>query len=167
MAGLRRDEVAFLAGVSSHYYARLEQGRDRHPPDAVLGALARVFDLDDVAIELLSRLAKPTPTRRRRWTARETVSPSLARLLGALTDHPAVIIGATEMYLQPMTSHSSSTQASFPAATCCATPSSTRLHGRPTWTGTTSRPAPSLVSARQPVTIPTTPACVISSGSCH
>ena len=93
VAGLRRDEVAFLAGVSSHYYARLEQGRDRHPSHAVLLALARVLDLDVAAVELLQRLALPNPERRRRRAARETVSPRLARLLAGWPDTPAVIIG--------------------------------------------------------------------------
>ena len=45
--GLRREEVAFLAGVSSDYYVRLEQGRDRHPSDQVLLAIARALQLDE------------------------------------------------------------------------------------------------------------------------
>ena len=93
VTGLRREEVAFLAGVSSHYYARLEQGRDRHPSDVVLRALAQVFDLDESAIELLHRLAQPKPERQRRRAARETVSPRLAKLLAAWPQHPAVLIG--------------------------------------------------------------------------
>src|ERR1700678_283817 len=47
--GLRREEVAFLAGVSSDYYVRLEQGRDRHPSDQVLLAIARALQLDEDA----------------------------------------------------------------------------------------------------------------------
>ena len=47
--GLRREEVATLAGVSADYYLRLEQGRDRHPSPPVLEALARVFGLDPTA----------------------------------------------------------------------------------------------------------------------
>lgn len=85
--------MAFLAGVSTHYYARLEQGRDRHPSDAVLCALAQVFDLDESAVGLLHRLAQRKPERRRRRAAGETVSPSLARLLAGWPDNPAVIIG--------------------------------------------------------------------------
>ncbi|GAA4586218.1 hypothetical protein GCM10023194_31850 [Planotetraspora phitsanulokensis] len=45
MPGLRRDEVAMLAGVSTDYYIRLEQGRERHPSDQVIDALAEVFGL--------------------------------------------------------------------------------------------------------------------------
>jgi transcriptional regulator with XRE-family HTH domain len=45
--GLRREEVAFLAGVSSDYYVRLEQGRDKNPSDQVLLSIARALQLDD------------------------------------------------------------------------------------------------------------------------
>ncbi|MGO4615496.1 helix-turn-helix domain-containing protein [Nocardia sp. 2YAB30] len=47
VAGLRREEVALLAGVSADYYVRLEQGRDKHPSEQVVTALARVFALDE------------------------------------------------------------------------------------------------------------------------
>ncbi|WP_204076764.1 helix-turn-helix transcriptional regulator [Planotetraspora phitsanulokensis] len=57
--GLRRDEVAMLAGVSTDYYVRLEQGRDRHPSDQVLDALARVLRLDREASEHMFELARP------------------------------------------------------------------------------------------------------------
>jgi transcriptional regulator with XRE-family HTH domain len=85
--GLRREEVATLAGVSADYYLRLEQGRDRHPSAAVLTALARVFDLDATATEYLLSLAAPRPARARRGQARprlETVPAGLRQLLGAV-----------------------------------------------------------------------------------
>jgi len=63
--GLRREEVAMLAGVSSDYYIRLEQGRDQHPSQQVLDALARALQLDDDATAHLHRLATPTPRRRK------------------------------------------------------------------------------------------------------
>src|ERR1700744_6100159 len=47
--GLRREEVAMLAGVSADYYVRLEQGRDQHPSAQVLDALAGALQLDDAA----------------------------------------------------------------------------------------------------------------------
>jgi hypothetical protein len=47
--GLRRDELSLLAGVSSDYYVRLEQGRDRNPSPQVLDALARALQLNDEA----------------------------------------------------------------------------------------------------------------------
>jgi transcriptional regulator with XRE-family HTH domain len=51
--GLRREEVAMLAGISSEYYLRLEQGRDRNPSVQVLEALARVLQLDNAATDYL------------------------------------------------------------------------------------------------------------------
>ncbi|GAA1263084.1 helix-turn-helix transcriptional regulator [Sphaerisporangium rubeum] len=57
--GLRREEVATLAGVSTDYYIRLEQGRERHPSDQVLDSLARVLQLGPEAAEYLHGLARP------------------------------------------------------------------------------------------------------------
>ncbi|MDQ0373801.1 helix-turn-helix transcriptional regulator [Cellulomonas humilata] len=57
--GLRREEVAILAGVSTDYYLRLEQGRDARPSDQVLDALARALQLDAVATDYLYALARP------------------------------------------------------------------------------------------------------------
>jgi transcriptional regulator with XRE-family HTH domain len=47
--GLRREEVALLAGISVEYYLRLEQGRDQHPSDQVLHSIARALRLDSTA----------------------------------------------------------------------------------------------------------------------
>lgn len=57
VTGLRRSEVAALAGVSENYYLRLEQGRDQRPSEQVLGALARALQLDAFATEYLFRIA--------------------------------------------------------------------------------------------------------------
>jgi transcriptional regulator with XRE-family HTH domain len=59
VAGLRREEVAILAGISTDYYLRLEQGRDVHPSDQVLDSLARALKLDAVATVYLRDLARP------------------------------------------------------------------------------------------------------------
>jgi transcriptional regulator with XRE-family HTH domain len=59
VTGLRRDEVAILAGISTAYYLRLEQGRDRNPSDQVLDALARALRLDPAGAGYLRRLARP------------------------------------------------------------------------------------------------------------
>jgi hypothetical protein len=63
--GLRREEVAMLAGISAEYYLRLEQGRDHQPSDQVLEGLARALKLDDDATTYLRELARPQPRRRR------------------------------------------------------------------------------------------------------
>lgn len=63
--GLRREEVAMLAGISADYYLRLEQGRDRNPSVQVLESLARVLRLDDDATAYLLNLGAgdtPAPT---------------------------------------------------------------------------------------------------------
>jgi transcriptional regulator with XRE-family HTH domain len=68
VTGLRREEVAMLAGISVDYYMRLERGRDKTPSAQVLGALAGVLHLDDVEHQYLLDLAAPprrTPPRRR------------------------------------------------------------------------------------------------------
>jgi transcriptional regulator with XRE-family HTH domain len=80
VAGLRREEVALLAGISADYYLRLEQGRDRNPSVQVLESLARVLLLDEPATRHLLDLAAPTPRRRRR-ARREVVPAGTLRLL--------------------------------------------------------------------------------------
>src|ERR1700757_3648089 len=64
VAGLRREELALLAGISSDYYLRLEQGRDKNPSPQVLDALARALRLDIKATEYLHQLAGPIGGRR-------------------------------------------------------------------------------------------------------
>ncbi|MET0164817.1 MAG: helix-turn-helix transcriptional regulator, partial [Vicinamibacterales bacterium] len=61
--GLRREELALLAGISSEYYLRLEQGRDTHPSAQILDALARALRLDLKATRHLYRLASPATGR--------------------------------------------------------------------------------------------------------
>lgn len=88
--GLRREEVAILAGISAEYYLRLEQGRDRNPSAQVLRSLARVLQLEDDS-HLLS-LASDRPSPRRRPGRRESAPPSTARLIDLLP-LPAFIEG--------------------------------------------------------------------------
>jgi transcriptional regulator with XRE-family HTH domain len=90
--GLRREEVAFLAGVSSDYYVRLEQGRDKHPSDQVLLAIARALQLDDDATAYLLRLARPD-SRRRRARRPEKVSDSIRTLIDGWPLTPAYVHG--------------------------------------------------------------------------
>ncbi|WP_043727294.1 helix-turn-helix domain-containing protein [Kutzneria sp. 744] len=62
--GLRREELALLAGISSDYYLRLEQGRDQNPSEQVLEAIARALQLDVEATEHLHALARPVARKR-------------------------------------------------------------------------------------------------------
>jgi transcriptional regulator with XRE-family HTH domain len=80
--GLRREEVATLAGISADYYLRLEQGRDRNPSSQVLEALARVFGLDATATQYLLSLSAARPRSRR--PRREVVPTGIRQLLDVL-----------------------------------------------------------------------------------
>ncbi|MGW4910924.1 helix-turn-helix domain-containing protein [Streptomyces sp. NPDC004270] len=90
--GLRREEVAMLAGISADYYLRLEQGRDRNPSVQVLESLARVLRLDEAATAYLLSLGAAEPRRRRRRRRKETVPPGVAQLVAALP-LPALVEG--------------------------------------------------------------------------
>jgi len=90
--GLRREEVATMAGVSSDYYIRLEQGREQHPSAQVLDALSQVLRLDDDARLHLHRLAGLLPVIER-VVLPERVDPELLRLMDLWPDTPAIILG--------------------------------------------------------------------------
>ncbi|MEV4707272.1 helix-turn-helix transcriptional regulator [Actinoplanes sp. NPDC049316] len=90
VAGLRREEVAVLAGLSADYYTRLEQGRERSPSTAVLDGIARALDLGPEARDHLFRLADVPPGDRAPLTDR--VDDDLRRLLAEWPHLPAVVI---------------------------------------------------------------------------
>ena len=94
VAGLRREELALLAGVSTDYYQRMEQGRDVRPSDQVLDALARALDFSAEESRHLHSLAAAarTPARSSRHYAPEVVPPTTLRLLRTTTS-PALVIG--------------------------------------------------------------------------
>jgi transcriptional regulator with XRE-family HTH domain len=91
--GLRREEVAMLAGVSSDYYIRLEQGRDQHPSPQVLDALARALQLDDAATAHLHQLATPPTRRRRKTPPPEKVPAGILELIASWNQSPAYVFG--------------------------------------------------------------------------
>ena len=91
--GLRREEVAMLAGVSADYYIRLEQGRDQHPSAQVLDALARVLRLDEDATVHLHGLAQPPAQRRRRGSRPERPPAAIVELMMSWPTTPAYIFG--------------------------------------------------------------------------
>ncbi|MQY03424.1 helix-turn-helix transcriptional regulator [Actinomadura macrotermitis] len=88
--GLRREELAQLAGVSVDYYVRLEQGRAANVSQEVLGAVARALRLDDAEHAHLRNLAQP---RRRAPVRRERVRPQVQRLLDVAEGAPSYVIG--------------------------------------------------------------------------
>ena len=91
--GLRRSEVASLAGLSVEYYARLERGQIAGASAGVLDALARALQLDEAERTHLYDLVRATqanaPARRR--SAQERVRPSVPQILDAMTDVPAFV----------------------------------------------------------------------------
>lgn len=91
VAGLRREEVALLAAISTDYYARLEQGRIQ-PSAPVLAALAQVLHLGDDQRDHLFELACRQSARPRRQGTQKA-QPQLRRLLDELTATPGVVIG--------------------------------------------------------------------------
>jgi transcriptional regulator with XRE-family HTH domain len=94
VAGLRREEVALLAGVSTDYYTRLEQGRRITPSPGVLDAIARALDLDEISRTHLQNLIGTTPIRASRTTPTvQQVRPGLHQLLDSLESQPAMILG--------------------------------------------------------------------------
>jgi transcriptional regulator with XRE-family HTH domain len=92
--GLRREEVAVLAGVSAPYYTRLERGDVHGVSDSVLDALAKALQLDEAErLHLfdLTRAAQPTTTPRRRRPANQQVRPSVQYILDAITGAAAFV----------------------------------------------------------------------------
>jgi transcriptional regulator with XRE-family HTH domain len=87
--GLRREEVALLAGISVEYYLRLEQGRDRNPSPQVIDALARVLQLDTEGTAYLMSLSGPKPRHRPEGSA-DRVPEGLGLLLRQI-NVPAVV----------------------------------------------------------------------------
>jgi transcriptional regulator with XRE-family HTH domain len=88
--GLRREELAQLAGVSVDYYVRLEQGRDIQPSDSVLDAIATALRLDDTERAHLFTLVRPRRRARRRTS--ERVRPAVRELLDRMP-FPAYVVG--------------------------------------------------------------------------
>src|SRR5947209_5309893 len=89
--GLRREELALLAGLSPSYYTRIEQGRDRHPSREVVAALARALRLDDTERAYLWSLAMPTPTPADGGDAStDVVRPRVRDLLDGAAGRPAL-----------------------------------------------------------------------------
>lgn len=90
--GLRREEVAILASVSSDWYIRLEQGRQVTPSESVLSAIASALQLDDAERDYLFNLARPG-SNGRPAPGMPVVRPGIARMLQAFDNQPAFVLG--------------------------------------------------------------------------
>lgn len=95
MEGLRREELAMLAGVSVDYYTRLEQGRSKSASPEVLDALADALRLNDTERSYLHTIARPTPARRRRAPKTQQLRPETRAVLDDFeaTLRPAFVLG--------------------------------------------------------------------------
>ncbi|HXA62599.1 MAG TPA: helix-turn-helix transcriptional regulator [Streptosporangiaceae bacterium] len=94
MPGLRREELALLAGVSASYYTRLEQGQSLNASPEVLDAIAQALRLDESERVHLQDLARAGTRRGRpRRPAPERVTAATSELVHALADVPAIVIG--------------------------------------------------------------------------
>jgi transcriptional regulator with XRE-family HTH domain len=96
VAGLRREEVALLAGVSIDYYTRLERGKATGVSESVLEGLARALQLDEAERAHLFDLVRAAstatrPRRRSASSARQRVRPSVRRILDSMTTTPAYV----------------------------------------------------------------------------
>ncbi|GAB3406038.1 helix-turn-helix transcriptional regulator [Schumannella luteola] len=91
--GLRREELALLAGVSVDYIVRLEQGRATHPSSQLLGALARALRLDERERDHLYRAAGAAPPSA--GTVPVHITPGVQRMLDRCTDTPVAVYSAT------------------------------------------------------------------------
>jgi len=93
VSGLRREEVALLAGISVEYYTRLERGNARGVSDDVLEAVSRALQLDEAEHAHLLDLARTANAERppRRTSAPQRIRPSIQRIVDAMSDIPAFV----------------------------------------------------------------------------
>jgi transcriptional regulator with XRE-family HTH domain len=97
VAGLRREEVALLAGVSIDYYTRLERGRAHGASDSVLEGIARALQLDEAErahLFDLARASAPAAPRAPRRPSPQQVRPSVRRILDSMATTPAYVRNA-------------------------------------------------------------------------
>ncbi len=91
--GMRKEELAVLAGVSPDYYSRLEQGRQPHVSRAVLDALARALRLDNTEHAHLLDLADPPRRQILSYPPPQRPDPGMLRLMTTLEHVPALLLG--------------------------------------------------------------------------
>ncbi|WP_369035256.1 helix-turn-helix transcriptional regulator [Streptomyces adonidis] len=94
VTGLRREEVALLAGISSEYYTRLERGNVTGASESVIDGIAQALRLDEAErthlLDLLRGAGTPRPPRRR--PAQQRVRPAVRRVLDSMTGTPAFVL---------------------------------------------------------------------------
>jgi transcriptional regulator with XRE-family HTH domain len=165
VSGLRREEVALLAGISSEYYTRVERGDATGVSDSVIEAIAHALQLDEAErrhlLDLLRTAGTTRPPRRR--PARQRVRPTVQRVLDSMVGTPGFVLNGRLDIL-----------AANQLGSRCSRRSTPTRYGRPTppgsssWTctppsssvtGTRSPTTPSPCCAPRPAAIPTTGTC--------
>jgi transcriptional regulator with XRE-family HTH domain len=104
VAGLRREEVALLAGISPEYYVRLERGQATGPSAGVVDAVAGILRLDEDERAHLDRLLAaltPESRKRRRVVVKDAVTPGVRVLLDSMDHLPAVVFNGRLLLIQP------------------------------------------------------------------
>lgn len=91
--GLRREELAMLAGVSNTYYTRLEQGLSNNASDAIIDAIARALNLNTDERAHLFNLARARATKRRTVTKPDKARTGTLRLIQSMSSTPAIVLG--------------------------------------------------------------------------
>jgi transcriptional regulator with XRE-family HTH domain len=95
VSGLRRDEVALLAGISSQYYTRLERGNATGVSDSVIDGIARALQLDEAErIHLVDLIHAAATTRAPRRAAPQRVRSTVQRVLDSMIGTPALVLNA-------------------------------------------------------------------------
>ncbi|MFD3309262.1 helix-turn-helix transcriptional regulator [Streptomyces sp. NPDC058694] len=98
--GLRREEVAQLAGVSVDYYTRLEQGRLTSASEGVILSIGEALQLTQAETQYLRDLLRPQPRQAAKEPApRQEVRPDLLRILDGMHDQPAFVLGRRSQVL--------------------------------------------------------------------
>lgn len=97
--GLRKEELAALAGLSPDHYSRLEQGRQHTVTDEIVDALARALQLDPLEHAHLRNLAAPVRRHRAVWEPPQRPDPGLLRVMTVLDHVPALLIGRRSQIL--------------------------------------------------------------------
>ena len=91
--GLRREELALLAGVSATYYTRLEQGQSVNASESVINAIANALQLDHDERIHLHNLARPPQMKRHRTGRAGAARPGISQLIAAIPSIPALVLG--------------------------------------------------------------------------
>lgn len=162
VAGLRREEVALLAGISSEYYTRLERGNATGVSESVIEGIAQALQLDDAErahlLQLIHTAGATRPPRRR--PAQQQVRTTVQRVLDSMVGSPAFVLNGrldilaanalglalfSPIYAEPVS-----------RPTAPASSSSTRSPPSSSATGTRSPTTPSPCCVPRPAAIPTT-----------